>query len=480
MYVVGIDQGTTSTRSILFNEKMEVIRESRKRFKQIFPKPGWVEHDPEEIWKTVEESLKEVLDGIPLKEVAGIGITNQRETIVAWDSKTGDVLYNAIVWQCRRTAERVEELRKRHYEDILEKTGLVVDPYFSATKMEWMLKNVDEVKKAKEKGTLRFGTIDSFLAYRLTGEHVTDPSNASRTMLFNLKELKWDEDLLKMFGIPEFSLPRVINTSEVFGRTKEGIPVGSLIGDQQSALFGQASFKEGDVKCTMGTGSFILMNIGGEPVISRKGLLTTIAWRLKNEVTYAIEGSIFVTGALIDWLVNNLKLAESVEELTKMAERASNEGVYLVPAFTGLGAPHWDPYARGLMIGLTRGVKRENIVRACFEAIAFSIFELVDLMKEETEKSIRSLKVDGGVAKNELILKLLSSLLKVEVERPVVLETTAFGAAFLAGMAVGIFEKDDLFKLRKIEKAIMEHRINLREDYKRWRMAVERAKNWAH
>jgi len=418
MYVVGIDQGTTSTRSILFNEKMEVIRESRKKFKQIFPKPGWVEHDPEEIWKTVEESLKEVLDGIPLKEVAGIGITNQRETIVAWDSKTGDVLYNAIVWQCRRTAERVEELRKRHYEDILEKTGLVVDPYFSATKMEWMLKNVDEVKKAKEKGTLRFGTIDSFLAYRLTGEHVTDPSNASRTMLFNLKELKWDEDLLKMFGIPEFSLPRVINTSEVFGRTKEGIPVGSLIGDQQSALFGQASFKEGDVKCTMGTGSFIL--------------------------------------------------------------RASNEGVYLVPAFTGLGAPHWDPYARGLMIGLTRGVKRENIVRACFEAIAFSIFELVDLMKEETEKSIRSLKVDGGVAKNELILKLLSSLLKVEVERPVVLETTAFGAAFLAGMAVGIFEKDDLFKLRKIEKAIMEHRINLREDYKRWRMAVERAKNWAH
>lgn len=480
MYLIGIDQGTTSTRSILFNEKMKVVRESRKKFKQIFPKPGWVEHNPEEIWKTVKETIEGILDEIPLTEIAGIGITNQRETVIAWDSKTGEVLYNAIVWQCRRTAERVEELKKHYYEDILKKTGLIVDPYFSATKMEWMLKHVDEVKRAKEKGTLRFGTIDSFLAYRLTGEHVTDLSNASRTMLFNLKKLKWDEDLLKMFGIPEFSLPRVINTSEVFGKTKKGIPVGSLVGDQQSALFGQASFEEGDVKCTMGTGSFILMNIGDKPVISKKGLLTTIAWGLENKVTYAIEGSIFITGALIDWLINNLKFAKDVDELTRMAEHVSNEGTYFVPAFTGLGAPHWDPYARGLIIGLTRGVKRENIVRSCFEAIAFSIFELVDLMEKETGKSIRSLKVDGGVAKNELILRFLSALLKVEVERPAILETTAFGAAFLAGMAVGIFKKENLVKLRVIEKKIMENQINLKEDFKRWKMAVERAKNWAH
>ncbi len=475
MYV-GIDQGTTSTRAILFDDSFKPVRIARRKFRQIYPKEGWVEHDPEEIWKTVRETLEEVLYGVDKKKIKAIGITNQRETVVAWDSETGETLYNAIVWQCRRTAERAEEIRKDMGKEILEKTGLVVDPYFSATKMEWMIRNVDSVKRSLEKGTLRFGTIDSFIAYRLTGKHVTDHTNASRTMLYNLRKLDWDEELLDYFGIPRWTLPQIVDSASLVGDTEWG-PLSGIVGDQQGALFGQLAFEEGDVKITMGTGSFILMNIGEDPKISRMGLLTTVGWKIPGEVVYALEGSVFITGALIDWFVS-VGLFSSPEEINELAERAENGGVYVVPALTGLGAPHWDPYARGLIIGITRKTSRENIARAVLESIAFSITELVELMEKESGKEVKTLRVDGGVSKSDILLRILSKVTGRIVERPVNMETTATGAVMLAAIGAGGMRKEDLRGFREVDVRIEEEK-GLREELERWKEAVERSKGWS-
>ena len=360
---LAIDQGTTSTRAILFNEDFEVIKVARRKFKQIYPKKGWVEHDPDEIWKTVEEVVDEILEDQDVKKIKAMGITNQRETVVAWDAKTGEPLYNAIVWQCRRTASMTEEIKKSYGDFIHERTGLVVDPYFSASKMKWMIDNVDEVRRALDVGTLRFGTIDSFLAYRLTGKHVTDHSNASRTMLYNIHTGNWDDELLNIFSIPRFTLPEIINTAKVIDVTRWGILLSALVGDQQGALFGQLAFDEGNVKLTMGTGSFILMNTGENIILSDKGLLTTVGWKIGEKRTYALEGSVFITGALMDWLVS-VGLFKDPVEISELADKDDNGGIYIVPAFAGLGAPHWDPTARGLIIGLTRATTKENIARA--------------------------------------------------------------------------------------------------------------------
>ena len=476
MYI-GVDQGTTSTRAILFDDSFRVLKISRRKFRQIYPREGWVEHDPWEIWGTVVSVVEEILSGVKTEEIYSMGITNQRETIIAWDSESGEILYNAIVWQCRRTAKRSKELRKVYGDLIHEKTGLVVDPYFSATKMEWMMENVDSVKRAKEKGTLRFGTMDSFLAWKMTGKHVTDHSNASRTMLYNIGKMDWDDELLELFKVPRWSLPELVDSAEIVGDTRWGIPLSGMIGDQQGALFGQLAFNEGDVKITMGTGSFILMNIGKAPELSKNGLLTTIGWKIKDEVIYAFEGSVFVTGALIDWLIS-LDMFGSPQEINRLAEESDNGGVYLVPALTGLGAPHWDPYARGLMIGMTRKTSKGNIARAALESIAFSIKELVDIMEKDSGKKVKSLMVDGGVSKSDILLRVLSSTTGNVVERPQNMETTATGAVMLSAIGVGKVKKSDLKKYKVVEKKFNEDK-GFEEEFERWKEAVKRSKNWS-
>jgi len=474
---IGVDQGTTSTRAILFDDSFRALKISRRKFRQIYPREGWVEHDPWEIWGTVVSVVEEILSGVKTEEIYSMGITNQRETIIAWDSESGEILYNAIVWQCRRTAKRSEELRKVYGDLIHEKTGLVVDPYFSATKMEWMMENVDSVKRSKEKGTLRFGTMDSFLAWKMTGKHVTDHSNASRTMLYNIGKMDWDDELLELFKVPRWSLPELVDSAEIVGDTRWGIPLSGMIGDQQGALFGQLAFNEGDVKITMGTGSFILMNIGKAPELSKNGLLTTIGWKIKDEVIYAFEGSVFVTGALIDWLIS-LDMFGSPQEINRLAEESDNGGVYLVPALTGLGAPHWDPYARGLMIGMTRKTSKGNIARAALESIAFSIKELVDIMEKDSGKKVKSLMVDGGVSKSDILLRVLSSTTGNVVERPQNMETTATGAVMLSAIGVGKVKKSDLKKYKVVEKKYNEDK-GFEEEFERWKEAVKRSKNWS-
>lgn len=477
---IGLDQGTTSTRAILFDENFNMLHEARREFKQIYPKEGWVEHNPEEIWQTVIEVLEECKRVAHAKggKVRVIGITNQRETVVAWDEKEKRVLYNAIVWQCRRTSERSSELRKEFGRNIREKTGLVVDPYFSATKMEWLLKNVDEVQKAKNKGSLRFGTIDSFLAWKLTGEHVTDVSNASRTMLFNINTLDWDDELLEFFGIKREFLPRVVDTAQYIGETKDGIPVASLVGDQQAALFGQTAFEKGDVKCTLGTGSFVLMNTGEQIIESQHNLLSTVGWKIGSEISYALEGSVFITGTLVNYLTRNLGFAKDSAELTDLALQVGNNGgIYFVPALTGLGAPYWDPFARGLIIGLTPGTDKRHIIYAAFEGIAFSVGQLVGLMEKESGINIRTLKIDGGVSKNNLIMQILSDVVQNVVERPVNRETTALGAASLAAIAMNLVDKNKLSEIRQIDR-IFTPKETRKEEFEKWKQAVNRALNW--
>ncbi len=479
MYI-GLDQGTTSTRAILFDENFNMLHEARREFKQIYPKEGWVEHNPEEIWQTVVEVLEECKRVAESKgeKIKAIGITNQRETIVAWDEEEKRTLYNAIVWQCRRTAERSSELRKDFGKVIKDKTGLVVDPYFSATKIEWLLNNVEEVKRAAAKGTLRFGTIDSYLAWKLTGQHVTDYSNASRTMLFNIHTLDWDNELLELFGVKREFLPKLVDTAQYIGDTRDGIPVSSLVGDQQSALFGQTAFEKGDVKCTLGTGSFILMNTGDQIINSQHNLLSTVGWKIGNEIVYALEGSVFITGTLVNYLIRNLGFAKDSAELTELALQVGNNGgIYFVPAFTGLGAPYWDPYARGLIIGLTPGTDKRHIIYAAFEGIAFSVGQLVALMEKESEIYIKTLKVDGGVSKNNLIMQILSNTVNTVVERPVNRETTALGAATLAAIAMGWVDKNKLKEIRKIDR-IFTPKENREEEFNKWKQAVNRALNW--
>ena len=492
-YILSIDQGTTSSRAILFDKKGEVKGVAQKEFKQIFPKPGWVEHDAMEIWGTQSGVCREVIDKnfINPKQIKGIGITNQRETTIIWEKESGKPIYNAIVWQCRRTADICEDLRKKGYEKMFyEKTGLVLDAYFSTTKIKWILENVQGAKERAKKGELLFGTVDSWLVWNLTkGKvHVTDYSNASRTMLFNIETLSWDEEILEVLDIPKEILPSVRNSSEIYGYTDEymfsgeKIPICSIIGDQQSALFGQTCFEKSDTKITYGTGAFLLMNIGSEILKSKSGLITTIAWGIDNKITYALEGSIFVAGAAIQWLRDELRLlydASLSEQYANLVQ--DTDGVYIVPAFTGLGAPYWDMNAKGAIFGLTRGTKREHLVRATLESIVYQCVDVLDCIQEDTDIKIKRLKVDGGASANSFLLQFQSDMLNVEVNRPKVLETTAMGACFLAGLAVGFWKDfDEIKKVWNTDKVFVPNMSDeVREEkMKGWKKAVSRTLNW--
>ena len=450
-YVMALDQGTTSSRAILFNKKGEIVKIAQKEFNQIYPKAGWVEHDPMEIWGSQSGVMREVIEtaGIRPEEIASIGITNQRETTVVWSRYTGKPIYNAIVWQCRRTSEICDELKNKGLEEsIKEKTGLLIDAYFSATKVKWILDNVEGAREKAEQGELLFGTIDTWLIWNLTrGKvHVTDYSNASRTMMYNINDLEWDEDILRELDIPISMLPLVKPSSYVYGHTDERmlsgakIPIAGCAGDQQAALFGQNCVEEGTAKNTYGTGCFLLMNTGSNIVKSKHGLLTTIAWGVDGKVTYALEGSIFIGGASVQWLRDELKIIESAKDSEMYANRVDDtNGVYVVPAFTGLGAPYWDMYARGSILGLTRGAKKEHIVRATLESIAYQTKDVLEAMQNDSKLKLKSLKVDGGASNNNFLMQFQSDILNVDIDRPKIVETTALGAAYLAGLSVGFY-----------------------------------------
>ena len=492
-YILALDQGTTSSRAIIFNKDGEVLGTSQSEFTQIYPKPGWVEHDPMEIWGTQSGVARQVIEkvGVRTDEIAAIGITNQRETTIVWDKTTGRPIYNAIVWQCRRTAQICDDLKEKGLEDkIKEKTGLVVDAYFSGTKIKWILDNVEGAKEKAKKGELLFGNVDTWLIWNLTrGKvHVTDYSNASRTMLFNIKDLKWDEELLEELDIPSSMLPSVKPSSYIYGHTDKGtfggaeIPISGDAGDQQAALFGQLCFEPGTAKNTYGTGCFMLMNTGEKLIKSQNGLLTTIAWGIGDRVEYALEGSIFIAGAAIPWLRDELRLVYDAAQSEYYANLVEDtDGVYLVPAFTGLGAPYWDMYARGGIFGITRGTKREHIVRATLESIAYQTRDVLEAMQEDSGIKLKDLKVDGGASINNFLMKFQSDILCVPVRRPKVLETTALGAAYLAGLAVGFWKDQDEIKERW---TLDEEFTNCMNDekreslYKGWKKAVKRSMEW--
>lgn len=449
-YILALDQGTTSSRALVFDKDGNIRSVSQREFPQIFPKPGWVEHDPNQIWSSQASVAAEAITAIDINglDIAAIGLTNQRETTIVWDKQTEEPIYNAIVWQDRRTAEYCDRLRAEgKVEMIRQKTGLILDAYFSATKIKWILDNVKGARKRAEQGNLMFGTVDTWLVWRLTrGEvHVTDVTNASRTMLFNIHTLEWDQELLDLFDIPRSMMPEVKASSEVYGHTKTTIfahkvPISGMAGDQQAALFGQMCIEPGSVKNTYGTGCFLLMNSGNKPIISKNQLLTTIAWKIGNEVTYALEGSIFVGGSVVQWLRDSLKCITSSENVEALAaEVPDSEGVYFVPAMTGLGAPYWDPYARGVISGITRGTGLPQIARAALEGIAFQTYDIVKAMEKDAEIPLANLKVDGGASRNNLLMQFQSDILGCEVLRPRITETTALGAAYLAGLAVGFW-----------------------------------------
>lgn len=452
-YVMALDAGTTSNRCIIFDREGNQIAVSQKEFKQIYPHPGWVEHDPMEIWATqlgvAQEAI--LMARTEAKEIAAIGITNQRETTIVWDKNTGLPVYNAIVWQCRRTADYCETLEKDYEDMIREKTGLKVDAYFSGTKIRWILENVPGAREKAEKGDLLFGTVDTWLIWNLTRgkAHVTDYSNASRTMLFNIHTLQWDDEILELLDIPKCMLPEVRPSSEVYGETDytlfgDGIKIAGAAGDQQAALFGQTCFKPGEAKNTYGTGCFLLMNTGETPVTSTNGLVTTIAWGLNGKVEYALEGSIFVAGAAIQWLRDEMGLVENSpasERYARMVE--DTNGVYMVPAFVGLGAPYWDPYARGAIVGLTRGANRNHVIRATLESLAYQTWDVLHAMEADSGIRLDSLKVDGGACANDFLMQFQADIIRSEVRRPVCIETTAMGAAYLAGLAVGYWSSQE-------------------------------------
>jgi glycerol kinase len=450
--ILALDQGTTGSTALLVTPELEVLASANVEFPQIYPQPGWVEHNPEDIWTSVLKSVEQVLEKIPgsAERIAAIGITNQRETTTVWDRKSGEAIHNAIVWQCRRTTEETTALKAQGHEELFKaRTGLVLDPYFSGTKVAWILDHVDGARARAEAGELAFGTIDTFLVWRLTAgqRHVTDTSNASRTLLFNIHECAWDDALLDILRVPTSVLPEVASSSEVYGNTSgipglpDGIPVCGMAGDQQSALFGQACFEPGSAKCTYGTGAFLLQNTGTTAVRSEKGLLTTIAWTLNGETSYALEGSVFVAGAAVQWLRDELKFFPESPEIEALASSvSSSDGVVVIPSFVGLGAPYWDPDARGALMGLTRGSGRAQVARATLEGIALSCTDLVRAMAEDSGCSLPYLKVDGGAANNDLLMQTQADLLGQDVVRPRQLETTALGAACLAGLAVGIFQ----------------------------------------
>jgi len=492
-FVMALDAGTTSNRCILFNEKGEMCSVAQKEFTQYFPKPGWVEHDAIEIWLTQYAVAAEALAKLnaTAADIAAIGITNQRETTIVWDKNTGEPVYHAIVWQDRRTAEYCDSLvAKGLKESFRAKTGLVIDPYFSGTKIRWILENVEGARERAEKGELLFGTVETWLIWKLTGGkvHVTDYSNASRTMLYNIIDLKWDEEILKELNIPACLLPEVRPSSCVYGETTEdlfggSIPISGAAGDQQSALFGQTCFNPGEAKNTYGTGCFMLMNTGEKPVFSKNGLVTTIAWGLDGKVEYALEGSIFVAGSAIQWLRDQLRLVDSAPDSEYFAKKVKDtNGCYVVPAFTGLGAPHWDPYARGAILGLTRGVNKYHVIRATLDSLCYQVNDVLQAMKADSGIELAALKVDGGASANDLLMQIQSDIIQAPVHRPVCVETTAMGAAYLAGLAVGYWtSKEDVIRNWSIDK-VFNPEISEEDRNKRvagWNKAVRCVYGWA-
>lgn len=493
-YVMSLDQGTTSCRAILFDRDSNIVGVAQKEFTQIYPKAGWVEHNAEEIWSTQYGVIAELMakTGVDPQEIASIGITNQRETTVVWDKTTGKPVYNAIVWQCRRTASICDELKAKGLEETFRnKTGLVVDAYFSGTKVKWILDNVEGVRERAEKGELLFGTMDTWLIWKLTGGkvHVTDYSNASRTLMYNIRELRWDEELLKELTVPASMLPEVRPSSEVYGETTteqffgHAIPIAGVAGDQQAALFGQACYEPGMAKNTYGTGCFMLMNTGDQLYNSQNGLLTTIAWGIDGKVEYALEGSIFIAGAAIQWLRDGLKILEEAPDSEYFASKVEDtDGVYLVPAFAGLGAPYWDMRARGAIVGLTRGTTKEHIIRAALDSLAYQTKDVLGAMEADSNIKLQALKVDGGAVANNLLMQFQADILGVPVERPKVIETTALGAAYLAGLAVGFWQsKEELAKRWQLDTRFENNMEEERRDhlYKGWKKAVTRSMDWA-
>jgi len=489
-YILALDQGTTSSRAIVFDHAGSIVAVAQKEFRQIFPQPGWVEHDPRDIWSTQAGVAAEALTkaNVRAADIAAIGITNQRETTVVWDRATGTPICNAIVWQDRRTAGICDRLRARKLDRVIRrKTGLVIDAYFSGTKVQWILENVKGAKARAKAGELAFGTVDSWLIWNLTGGkvHVTDVSNASRTMLFDIKKGDWDDELLKIFGVPRSMLPEVRSSSEVYAETNvlgTPIPIAGIAGDQQAALFGQVCTKPGMVKNTYGTGCFMLMNTGTKPIASKNNLLTTVAWRIGNRTEYALEGSIFIAGAVVQWLRDGLGFFRSSPDVEALAITVSDTGgVYLVPAFAGLGAPHWDQYARGTIVGLTRGTTKAHIARAALEAIALQVMDVLNAMEADAGIKLKELRVDGGASANDLLMQLQADLLNVPVVRPKVLETTALGAAYLAGLAVGYWKSQaDIARQWQADKHFTP--AMKKPERKRiatgWERALGRAKSW--
>ena len=492
-YVMALDAGTTSNRCILFDHSGNICSMAQKEFRQIFPNPGWVEHDANEIWSTQLGVAVEAMSMINAKaeDIAAIGITNQRETAIVWNRETGEPVYNAIVWQCRRTSDIADELKAKGLEETYrKKTGLIIDAYFSATKIKWILDHVEGARALAEEGKLLFGTVETWLIWKLTKGrvHITDYSNASRTMLFNINTLDWDVDILKELDIPRSMLPKPMPSSCVYGHTDASffggeIPISGAAGDQQAALFGQTCFHEGEAKNTYGTGCFLLMNTGNQPVFSGNGLVTTIAWGLDGEVNYALEGSIFVAGAAIQWLRDELRLIDSAADSEYMASKGEDtNGCYVVPAFTGLGAPHWDQYARGTIVGITRGTNKNHIIRATLESIALQVCDVIDAMRADSGIEVRSLKVDGGASSNNFLMQFQSDILGVPVNRPACVESTAIGAAYLAGLAVGYWKnKDEVIKNQKLDHVFTPQMQQMARNTKRkeWNKAVHYAFGWA-
>ena len=493
-YVMALDAGTTSNRCILFNEQGEICSMAQKEFRQFFPNPGWVEHDANEIWSTMLGVAVEAMNMIraTAADIAAIGITNQRETAIVWNKETGEPVYNAIVWQCRRTSDIADALKAKGLEETYrQKTGLIIDAYFSATKIKWILDNVEGARELAEQGKLLFGTVETWLIWKFTkgAVHVTDYSNASRTMLFNINDLCWDKEILEELEIPECMLPTPRPSSEVYGYTDpsflgDAIPIAGAAGDQQAALFGQTCFHEGEAKNTYGTGCFLLMNTGEKPVFSKNGLVTTIAWGLDGKVNYALEGSIFVAGAAIQWLRDNMKMIDSSMDSEYMATKVhGTHGCYVVPAFTGLGAPHWDQYARGTIVGLTRGTNKNHIIRATLESIALQVCDVIDAMRADAGIDLKSLKVDGGASANNFLMQFQADMLQKHVLRPECIETTALGAAYLAGLAVGFWkDKDDIrsnWSLERTFAPVMEPKDRDRR-LKGWKKAVRAALYFAN
>ncbi|MBR2341354.1 MAG: glycerol kinase GlpK [Clostridia bacterium] len=492
-YIMALDQGTTSSRAVLVDENQKIASILNREYPQIYPKEGWVEHDPMEIWSSQYGVMMETIakSGVEPAQIAAIGITNQRETTIVWDKNTGKPVYNAIVWQCRRTAPIIEDLQKRGKTELIrQKTGLIPDAYFSASKIKWILDNVDGAREKAERGELLFGTVDTWLIWKLTGGkvHATDKTNASRTMLFNIHTLEWDEELLEIFGVPQSMLPAVKSSGEIYGMANVGgvnVPIAGIAGDQQAALFGQCCYEKGEAKNTYGTGCFLLMNIGQTPTISKNGLLTTIAATLEKEETqYALEGSVFVGGALIQWLRDEMRFFAESRDAEYYARKVSDTGgVYVVPAFTGLGAPYWDMYARGTIVGITRGTKREHIIRAAQESIAYQSYDLVEAMEKDVGSPLKHLKVDGGASRDGFLMSFQADILGKDVVKPSIHETTALGVATLAGLTVGLWkDRAQIKQLWATEKTYQPTMSALERETKlgKWRKAVERSRGWAN